>query len=164
MHIQCHVLSVSLVNDNNPSRRKEENEWLKKLFHVQSPQKYGTIGVEPKYLNLFQLGIKSRFLHGKSFHEAVRSRKIHVQIMRFMCCLNMTFTWKSLSWALICMHDVTRESFVAMTDHFTGAFVLENVACIYMTFSCGDVMTFESLTMRPFCLEKSCVREGIINV
>ena len=29
------------------------------------------------------------------------------------------------------MHDV---SFVAVTDHFAGAFVLENVAYIYMTF------------------------------
>ena len=142
--VHIHVLSVSLVNDNNPSRRKEENEWLKKLFHVQSPQKYGTIGVEPKYLNLFQLGIKSRFLHGKSFHEAVRRRKIHVQIVRFMCCLNMTFTWKSLSWALICMHDVTRESFVAVTDHFAGAFVLKNVACVYMTlWRCNDVRKFD---------------------
>ena len=28
------------------------------------------------------------------------------------------------------MHDVTRESFVAVTDHFAGAFVLENVACM----------------------------------
>ena len=60
------------------------------IISFQSPQKYGTIGVEPKYLNLLQLGIKSSFLHGKSFHEAVRSRKILVQIMR--CCLNMTFT------------------------------------------------------------------------
>ena len=159
MHI--HVLSVSLVNDN-PSRRKEENEWLKKLFHVQSPQKYGTIGVERKYLNLFQLGIKSRFLHGNLLHEAVWSCKIHVQIMRCTCSLNMTLTWKSLSWALICMHGVTRESFVAVTDHFSGAFVRELLHAYI--WRCGDVMTFESLTMTPFCLEKSSIREGIINV
>ena len=30
------------------------------------------------------------------------------------------------------MHDVTRESFVVVTVHFAGAFVLENVACVYM--------------------------------
>ena len=59
------------------------------------------------------------------------------------------------------MHDVTRESFVAVTDHFAGAFVLENVACVYMTLWRRND---ESLTMRPFCLEKSSVREGIINV
>ena len=58
------------------------------------------------------------------------------------------------------MHDVTRESFVAVTDHFAGAFVLENVACVYMTLWRRN----ESLTMRPFCLEKSSVREGIIDV
>ena len=61
------------------------------------------------------------------------------------------------------MHDVTRESFVAVTDHFAGAFVCENVARIYI-WRCGNVMTYESLTMTPFCLEKSSVREGIINV
>ena len=30
------------------------------------------------------------------------------------------------------MYDVTRESVAAVTDHFTHAFVRENVACIYM--------------------------------
>ena len=29
---------------------------------------------------------------------------------------------------------------------------------------CGDVMTFESLTLTPFCFEKSSVRKGIFNV
>ena len=31
------------------------------------------------------------------------------------------------------MHDVTRESAVAVTDHFADAFVRENVALIYVT-------------------------------
>ena len=31
------------------------------------------------------------------------------------------------------MHDVTRESVAAVTDHFADAFVRENVARIYMT-------------------------------
>ena len=29
---------------------------------------------------------------------------------------------------------------------------------------CGDVMTFEKLTLTPFCFEKSSVRKGIFNV
>ena len=45
----------------------------------------------------------------------------------------MAFTWKSLNWALICMHDVTLESVVAVIDHFIDAFVRENVALVYMT-------------------------------
>ena len=49
----------------------------------------------------------SLFLHGNMLREADWSRKIHVQIMRFTCCLNMAFTWKSLNWALIYMCDVT---------------------------------------------------------
>ena len=81
------------------------------------------------YINLY----KSIFLHGNSLWEAVWSRKIHVQIMRFTCCLNITFTWESKNWALICIHDVTLESVAAVTDHFTDAFVHENVARIYMT-------------------------------
>ena len=31
------------------------------------------------------------------------------------------------------MHDVTRENVAAVTDHFTDAFVRENVARVYMT-------------------------------
>ena len=44
----------------------------------------------------------------------------------------MAFTCKSLNWALICMHDVTRESVAAVTDDFADAFVRENVARVYM--------------------------------
>ena len=29
---------------------------------------------------------------------------------------------------------------------------------------CSDVMTFESLTLTPFCFEKSSVKKGIFNV
>ena len=43
------------------------------------------------------------------------------------------FYLKSLNWALICMHNVTLESFAAMADHFADAFVRENVAHVYMT-------------------------------
>ena len=76
---------------------------------------------------------KWAFLHRNSLREAVWSRKIYVKIMRFTCCLNMDFTWKSLNWALICMHDVTLENIAAVTDHFADAFVRENVARVYMT-------------------------------
>ena len=85
------------------------------------------------------------FLHGNSLREAVWSRKIHVQIMRFTCCLNMAFTWKSLNWALSCMHDVTLESVAAVTDHFADAFVRENVARVYMTlWRRNDVRKFDA--------------------
>ena len=40
---------------------------------------------------------------------------------------------KGLNWALICMHEVTRESVAAVTDHFADAFVRENDARVYMT-------------------------------
>ena len=57
------------------------------------------------------------------------------------------------------MHDVTRESVAAVTDHLADTFVRENVARVYMT--CGDAMPFESLTLTPFCFEKSSVRKRI---
>ena len=91
------------------------------------------------------LGINTVFLHGNSLREAVWSCKIHVQIMRFACCLNMAFTWKSLRKALICMHDVTLKSTAAVTDHFDDAFVRENVARLYMTlWQRNDVWKFDA--------------------
>ena len=89
--------------------------------------------------------VKSFIFHGNSLCEAVWSRKIHVQIMRFTCCLNMAFTWKSLNWALICMHDVTLESVAAVTDHFADAFIRNNVARVYMTlWRRNDVQKFDA--------------------
>ena len=83
--------------------------------------------------------------------------KIHVQIMRFTCCLNMVFNLTKSK--LICLHDNTRESVATLTDHFANAFVRQqNCVCLW---HCGDVMTFKSLTLTPFCLEKSSVRKGI---
>ena len=46
------------------------------------------------------------------------------------------------------MHAVTRENVAAVTDHFADAFVRENVAPDILR--CGDVITFESLTLTPF--------------
>ena len=34
-------------------------------------------------------------------------------------------------WALICLHNVTRESVPALTDYFADALVRENVGCVY---------------------------------
>ena len=55
------------------------------------------------------------------------------------------------------MHDGTRESVAAVTDHFANVFVHENIAHAYMMLC--DVMTFENLTLTPFCFEKSSVRK-----
>ena len=69
------------------------------------------------------------------------------------------FYLNSLNWALICMHDVTRESVAAVTGHFVDAFVRENVARVYMTlWRRQDV---RKLTLTPFCFEKSSVRIDI---
>ena len=109
----------------------------------------------PKRFNLV-------FLHGNSLPEAVWSRKFHVQIMKITCCLNMAFTWKSLNWALICFHDVTQESVAAWLIIYSMlSFAKTLHAYIWC---CGDVMTLESLTLTPFCFEKSSVRKWIFNV
>ena len=51
---------------------------------------------------------------------------------------------------------------MAVTDLFAGAFVLENVARVYMTlWRRNDVRKFDD---EAFLLEKSRVRERIINV
>ena len=65
--------------------------------------------------------------------------------MRFTWCLNMAFTWKSLNWALICMHDVTLESVAAVTDLFHDALVRESIARVYMTLWLrNDVRKFDA--------------------
>ena len=66
-----------------------------------------------------------------NYSKLFEAAKIHVQIMIFTCCLNMAFYLTKPIWALICLHDVTQESVGTLTDHFTDAFVRENVDCIY---------------------------------
>ena len=39
----------------------------------------------------------------------------------------MDFNLTKPLWALICLHDVTRENVAALTDHFADAFVRKNV-------------------------------------
>ena len=58
------------------------------------------------------------------------------------------FYLKSLNKALICMHDVTRESVVAVTDHFADVFVRKNVARVYMTlWRRSDVRKFDAVAI-----------------
>ena len=71
----------------------------------------------------------------------------------------MAFYLTKPIWARIYLHDVRRKS---VANHFIDVFVRENVARVFDVV--GDVMTFESLTMTPFCLEKSSIRKGSFNV
>ena len=74
--------------------------------------------------------------------------------MRFTCCLNMAFTWKSLNLALICMHDVTLECVAAITDHSPMFFFVKTLHA-YL-WRCCDVMTFEIWRWRHFVLYWRC--------
>ena len=47
-------------------------------------------------------------------------------------------------WALICLHDVTRESVAAFTDHFADAFARENVARVYDVMASYNVQKFDA--------------------
>ena len=77
------------------------------------------------------MSIKQHSCIGIRYAKLLEATKIHVQIMGFKCCLNMAFSLTKPIWALICLHDVTRESVAALTDHFADAFVSENVAHVY---------------------------------
>ena len=71
---------------------------------------YGRHNVPRKSVNHYScIGIR----YAKLFEAA----KTHVQIMRFTCCLNMAFNLTKPIWALIILHDDTRESVTAFTDH-----------------------------------------------
>ena len=102
------------------------------------------------YENIHNFTLKILFLHGNSLREAVWSRKIYVQIMRFTCCLNMAFTWKGPNWALIYMHDVTLECVAALLI-ISPMFSFAKTLHAYI-WRCGDVMTFESWQWRHFVL------------
>ena len=43
----------------------------------------------------------------------------------------MAFSLTKHIWALICLHEVTRERVAALADHFADALVRENVGRIY---------------------------------
>ena len=43
----------------------------------------------------------------------------------------MAFSLTKSIWALISLHDVTRESVAALTDHFADTSVRENIALFY---------------------------------
>ena len=60
---------------------------------------------------------------GICYTKLFEAAKIHVQITRFRCCLNMAFGLTKPFWALICLHEVTLERDAALTDHFADAFV-----------------------------------------
>ena len=68
---------------------------------------------------------------GIPYAKLFEAANIHVQIMRFTCCLNMAFNLTKTIWAMICLHDITQESAAALTDHFADAFVCENVARVF---------------------------------
>ena len=60
---------------------------------------------------------------GICYAKLFEATKIHIQIMRFTCCLNMAYNLTKGIWALICLHDVLWESIAALTNHFADAFV-----------------------------------------
>ena len=69
--------------------------------------------------------------------------KIHAQIRRFTCCLNMAMNLKILKMS----KTLYTESTADQSEHYTdAAFVRENVAYGY-----NVVMTFESLQPTPYC-------------
>ena len=68
---------------------------------------------------------------GIRYARLFKASKIRVQIMRFICCLNIAFNLTKTNCTLICLHDFTQESVTALTDHFTDAFLRGAVACVY---------------------------------
>ena len=65
--------------------------------------------------------------------------------IRFTCCFNMAFNLTKSIWALICLHDVIRESVAALTDNFADAFVFEKMFRSSMTLGqCYDIQKFDA--------------------
>ena len=87
-------------------------------------------------VNLQHSGCKHVFLHElcyvKLFEASFKCPKLHVQIMRFTCCLNIGFNWKILKMSPDNLSDITLESVAARTDHYVNVFVRENIASVTM--------------------------------
>ena len=91
----------------------------------------GKIGQGTIFWHLSYLRENRHSCIGIRYAQLFKAAKIHVQIMRFACCLNMAFNLTKAFWDPICLHDVTRKSVAALTDRFADAFVRENVARVY---------------------------------
>ena len=93
-------------------------------------------------------------IHNAKLFEAAA---IHVQIMRFTCCLNMAFNLTKPISALICLHDVTRESVAALTDHFADFLFAKTLRASMTLWRRYDVRKFDTdaILFREILCKKS---------
>ena len=58
------------------------------------------------FVNISNMFEKPYSCIGIRYAKLFGAAKIHFQIMRFACCLNMAFSLTKPIWALICSHDL----------------------------------------------------------
>ena len=145
----CESSSISTLSVCNQSKLSQdwvglnESILVKTLVHFHTFFLYRSIGFVQSVEALARLGefrfwCEPPFLHKtlftKLFKAVIKWTKIHVQIMRFTCCLNMSLNLTSpglFAWSY-------RENVVNQTDNFADAYVRWNVALLWR---CDEIMT-----------------------
>ena len=78
--------------------------------------------------------------------------------MRFTCCLNTAFNLTKPLWALIFLHEVTRKSIAAVTDHFVELLFSKTLYASMKLWRHYDVRKFDA---DAILFRKNSVRNGI---
>ena len=103
------------------------------------------------------------FLHkiryAKLFEAIVKWTKIHVQIMRYTCCLNMGFVFVSFTKGPDLFVWKYTESNAARTDHYVDVFGRENVARVMTLWRRYAVRKFNPDAILFW--ENKCKKNGI---
>ena len=79
---------------------------------------------------LYKYIVLHEIRYAKLFEVIVKWTKIHVQIMRFTCCLHMFFL-QYFKWALICLSVITRESVAARIDHYVDMLFAKTLHVVF---------------------------------
>ena len=92
---------------------------------------------------------------GIRYRKLFEAAKIHVQIMRFTCCLNMAFNLTKPIWTLICLHDVTQKSVAAFTYCLVMLLFVKTLRTSMMLWRRYDTQTFDAILFREIQCKKS---------
>ena len=78
------------------------------------------------------------FLRRIRLGKPFEATKIHVQIMRFTCYLNMSFNLTKPKWGPELLHNVTQVSLATLTDHFAMLLFAKPLRTSMMLWRCNN--------------------------
>ena len=152
------TVECTVVSENSESELEQAtSDFCKKQSKVWKQYVSNNIFMGEIFMNVqIQNLLCVKLLFLRSLHEAVWSFKS----WDWRAVWTWLLTWQSLKWAW----------FVCITLHGKRcglSLIISPMLCLRKRWTrlwhCGDVVTFKSLTLTPFCLEKFSSRKGIFN-